>query len=426
MAEYHQNNRYSSNPDGYNESMRTKTQTSPCLAAFLLCLVITMALLAGCTAPESTVPAEVVALVTSSATASPVVHTITPTPALWGSFPPPAETPQVTLLPPVERVRLPDGVHAIALLGSDQEAPYPGRTDAITLALYSTKTAKVSLVSIPPDLFVYLPGYTTQRLNIAYSLGGFDLLASALEYTFGIRPEHYVLVHTDDFSHLVQRLNGLVLDVPAAMEGTCPGLKSGERLLSADQVLCYVRYRQGMDELSRSERQLQVMQALVVKLVSSGNLVNLPEWVPEYREMVETDIFLKDLTSLIPFGLKLGGPDRIGRFNLGEEEMETYQLIERPAAKVFLPHPGAIRNLAEQAVLFLQVPAPESEVEATLVYEMTTSPTPTDTPTPTITPTRTRTPTRTVTRTRTVTLTRTITLAPTVILAPTETLTPTE
>jgi LCP family protein required for cell wall assembly len=350
-----------------------------------------------------------------------VIITITPTPAIWGYFPPPAETPQVTLLPPVEPFRLPDGVHALVVLGSDQEAPYSGRTDAITLVFYSTETAKVSLVSIPPDLFVYLPGFTTQRLNIAYSLGGFDLLASALEYTFGIRPEHYVLVHTDDFTHLVKRLNGLVLDVPAYMEGSCPGLKSGERLLSAEQVLCYVRYRQGMDELSRSERQLQVTRALVVKLVSSGNLANLPKWVPEYRDIVETDIFLKDLTAMIPFGLKLGGPGRIGLFNLGGQELETYQLAERPPAQVFLPRTDAIRSLVEQAIQFLRAPAPESEVEATLIYEMTTSPTPTDTPIPTVPPTRTRTPTRTVTRTRTVTLT----LTPTVTLTPTETPTPT-
>lgn len=401
--------------------MQHKANAQGWKTAVISCLIMALAMLAGCAPPDSTPPVEIISMAaTPSATASPVVKTITPTPAPWGYYPPPAETPQVTLLPPVEPFRMPDGMHALVLLGSDQEAPYPGRTDAITLVLYSTKTAKVSLVSIPPDLFVYLPGFTTQRLNIAYSLGGFDLLASALEYTFGIRPEHYVLVHTDDFTHLVGRLNGLVLDVPPSMEGVCPGLKSGERLLSAEQVLCYVRYRQGMDELSRSERQLQVIQALVVKLVSGGNLVNLPEWVPEYRDMVETDIFLKDLTDLIPFGLKLGGPGRIGMFNLGATEIETYQLAERPPAQVFLPHPEAIHSLVEQAVQFLLVPAPESEVEATLVYEMTTSPTPTDTPTPTNTPTRTRTPTRTVTRTRTITLT------PTVTLTPTETITPTE
>lgn len=399
--------------------MESKLRVTIRKTIIILYLVMALVFMAGCTTPDATVPVETIPpAATAYATASPVVSTITPTPALWGYFPPPAETPQVTLLPPVEPFQLPEGVHTLVVLGSDQEAPYPGRTDAITLVLYSTKTAKVSLISIPPDLFVYLPGFTTQRLNIAYSLGGFDLLASAMEYTFGIRPEHYVLVHTDDFIHLIRRLNGLVLDVPAAMEGACPGMKSGERLLSAEQVLCYVRYRQGMDELSRSERQLQVTRALVVKLVSSGNLVNLPEWVPEYRDMVETDIFLKDLTNLIPFGLKLGGPGRIGMFNLSEEEMEVHQLTERPTAEVFLPHPEAIHALVEQALQFILLPVPDSEAEATLIYDMTTSPTPTYTPSQTITPTRTRTPTRTVTRTRTVTLTRTVTITPSETLTP--------
>ncbi len=404
----------------------SKKQTTILFSIAMICGFFTF-LIAGCS-PSST--EEITAspsplLATPSATSSPKADTATATSEIWGKFPPPAETPITLLIPPAKPISLPEGVHTLVLLGADREAPYPGRTDAIVLVIYSTDTAKVSLITIPPDLFVYLPGFTIQRLNIAYSLGEFDLLVQSIEYTFGIRPEHYVLVHTDDFTKLVERLNGLTLEVPAYMKGACPKLNIGVQHLSASQVLCYIRYRQGMDETSRNERQLQVMTNIIMRLISGGNLVNLPEWVPEFRGMVESDLFLEDLTALIPFALKLGGPHRIGAFTLGEAEMETFQISDQPVTEVFLPHSEAIQALMQQAVDFVLLPEAPSIVETTLVYEMTTSPTPTDTPTPTNTPTRTATFTRTITRTRTITLTRTITVTRTPTLTRTETITPT-
>ncbi len=389
-------------------------------------MAMVLVIIAGCTpllAKTEVSGVDTTDLATPSATASPRVNVITATQEVWGKFPAPDETPIVPLPPPVEPISLPEGVHTVVLLGSDREAPYPGRTDAIVLVVYSTVTAKVSLLSIPPDLFVYLPGFTIQRLNIAYSLGGFELIAQSIAYTFGVEPEHYVLVHTDDFTHLVERLNGLQLDVPAYMAGVCPKLNSGKQNLNPSQVLCYIQFRHGMDEASRNERQLQVMQALILRLVSGGNLVNLPEWVPEYRQMVESDLFLEDLTDLIPFGLKLGGPDRLGVFTLGKDEMQTWQISDRPVAEVFLPYPWAIRAVVQQAVDFVLTPQAPSEIETTLIYEMTTSPTPTDTSTPTLTPTRTATATRTPTKTRTITITRTETKTATQTQTPTETVT---
>ena len=43
-----------------------------------------------------------------------------------------------------------------------------------------------SVISIPPDLFVYIPGYTMQRINTAYPVGGISLVKDTLEYNLGI------------------------------------------------------------------------------------------------------------------------------------------------------------------------------------------------------------------------------------------------
>ena len=71
---------------------------------------------------------------------------------------------------------LPEDVEIWLFLGSDQEAPYRGRTDAVNLAFVNKRLSKASVISIPGSLFVYIPGYTMQRLNTAYALGGMNLV----------------------------------------------------------------------------------------------------------------------------------------------------------------------------------------------------------------------------------------------------------
>jgi hypothetical protein len=89
----------------------------------------------------------------------------------------------VTPIPPAaERMALPEDVEVWLFLGSDQEAPYRGRTEAFHLAFVNTRLSKASVISIPGNLFVFIPGYTMQRLNTAYPLGGMNLVRETLAY----------------------------------------------------------------------------------------------------------------------------------------------------------------------------------------------------------------------------------------------------
>ena len=73
---------------------------------------------------------------------------------------------------------------------------YTGRTDAVAIVIYHPRLARASLVSVPPDLFGYIPGYTMQRVYSAYPVGGPQLLNSTLEYNFGIQPNDYAVFNT--------------------------------------------------------------------------------------------------------------------------------------------------------------------------------------------------------------------------------------
>src|SRR5690606_15393329 len=111
----------------------------------------------------------------ASSTPSPGAST-TPSPAggqaIWEDFDPPRLTPATPIPPPLTGLVVPEEVRVLVVAGLDRPLPYTGRTDAIALVIYHPRLARASLVSVPPDLFGYIPGYTMQRLYIAYAVGG--------------------------------------------------------------------------------------------------------------------------------------------------------------------------------------------------------------------------------------------------------------
>lgn len=361
----------------------------------------------------------------------------------WGNYPPPSLSPARPIPTPYGRLPLPPGTKVYVLLGVDRDYPYLGRTDAILILLFNPQNRRASLLSVPPNLFVYLPGYTMQRLNVAYAQGGFALLSLALEYNFGLRPEKYLLAHKNDFAEFVDELGGLTIQLDRDEPDLCEGMKAGRLRLDGEMVLCYVRSRSPTSEHARSLRQLQVAQLIFERLAQGGNLARLRDLFDIFGKRVETNLSLQELFDLVPLALELAAPGRIGSFTFEPQDVEPWNLSDAGGAVVLLPRPEPLKRVLDTAVAFLSTPAPPSVLVTTFIAQATTSPTPTKTPTATLTLTRTATrvrtstptrPTRTPTRTRTparsrtpsVTHTPTVTPTPTETETPTQTLTPTE
>lgn len=364
--------------------------------------------------------------------------TVTPSPRprgtedLLGSFPPPRLTPVTPIPPPLTGIQVPEEVEILVVAGLDREAPYSGRTDAITLLIYHPRLARASLVSIPPDLFGYIPGYTMQRMSIAYAVDGAEQLSSAIEYNLGLRPDAYAVFNLDEFKQLIDDLGGINVPVMENVIKECPGIPFGIILMDGEKALCYMRLRYGSDEASRNRRQQEILRQVFLRLVEGGNLIRLPDLYERYRSVIDSNLTREQVLGAWRLAIRLGDTTRTGFFHMGEEELKLWEISQHPRAEVFLPNRPAIMRFMQSAVDYVSTPSPLRDVVVTIEYELTTSPTPTNTytvtptptstytPIPTSTPTRTITPTRTLTntfiptRTRTVTPTRTITPTPTV------------
>jgi polyisoprenyl-teichoic acid--peptidoglycan teichoic acid transferase len=381
--------------------------------------------------PSASVTASATQVISLTASATSTIDPNIP----WQSFPGPVIDPVIPIPPPAARLSVPDEVQIGILLGTDRPAPFIGRTDAMMLMFYNPALGRASLVSLPADLFVYIPGYTMQRLQVAYAVGGIEQVFSAVEYNFGIRPDHYALIHPAELASLVDDLNGLHIDIPNEYPDVCGGLKAERKQMKGEEVLCYITFRQDMDELDRNRRQLDVVAQIFRRMVQSGNLVRLPGLVQTVEPNVETSYTLETLIDFIPLALQLGDPKQLGFFHFEPNQIFLWDIPGQSGGQAFQPVRGALPQIAQAALDFVLFAQPHDVVVKTLEYELTISPTPTITPTFTVTPTRTPIPSRTarptatrVTFTPSVTSTSTVTrtVTPTKTITPTESVTPTE
>jgi len=290
---------------------------------------------------------------------------------VWGTYEGPSLNPVTEIPPYLKGLIVPEEVLVWVLVGMDTEIPFTGRTPAIHVLLINPRTAKASMVSIPGSLYVYIPGYTMQRISVAYSIGGMALLRTTLEYNFGITVDRFVLAHPGDFQWLVDDVGGVEVSVLYPMPKSCGGIPAGPQTMDGNKALCYVTYLSNMDEVDRLRRQQQVLRLIFLNMVDDGNLSRLPVLYASYKDWIVTDLTLEELTSYIPLALKLADPERIKYFIIGWDAISIWDLPDNSQVQVFLPDQKAILDIMNKAVNMVMEPSPLSDLVTTLEYELT-------------------------------------------------------
>lgn len=349
----------------------------------LLSVLFLVVFISGCTLPELAAfspPAVQVAQANHSANPLPLQAggDATPTPTPFQPLPPtpvftPTELPTLTpepsptpapemteTAPPVAFVPaepLPDTPRKlnILLLGSDRR---PGgtifRTDTIILVSLDTEKGTVSILSFPRDLFVYIPGWTQDRINVAWQHGGFNGLAATMQQNFGVKPTHYALVNFRSFKRVVDDLGGLDVKVGQPLRDKYPGkgwitIPKGEMHMNADMALWYVRSRKTTNDFARNKRQQEVLVALFEKFISLDAITRAPEFYKAYKKAVITNLKLENGLALLPLAIQVAAdPSRIKRYYITPEMASDY--ITPAGAMVLLPNESAIRQLVKKVV----------------------------------------------------------------------------
>ena len=221
----------------------------------------------------------------------------------------------------------------ILLLGNDGELTDDGyiRTDTMIVVSINRSAGTVSMLSLPRDLYVYMPGWTMQRLNVAYihgetsgwTDGGFGLMRETLFYNLGINVHYYAMVDLTAFKAIVDTLGGIDVGVDCALqdypligaevpEAAVPAdddglvtLPVGYYHLTGAQALWYARSRGNSDDFDRGRRQQQVLRAIWRQARDGGQLATLPQLWSEAMSYIETNMPLDEVISLVPLALNL-------------------------------------------------------------------------------------------------------------------------
>ncbi|MDH2425688.1 LCP family protein [Sphaerisporangium sp. TRM90804] len=190
----------------------------------------------------------------------------------------------------------------------------PGkRTDTMMLLHVPDGDGKPTLVSLPRDSYVPIPGHGSDRLNAAYSFGGPKLLARTVEKVTGIRLDHYMEIGFGGFVGIVDAVGGVNICVKAPIKDPKAGinLKKGCQDMDGGTALGYVRTRAtgSLPDFDRTQRQRQFFSAVVKKAAAPGVLANPFRSIP--LAMSATDSVAVDPDTgafdMLGLGLAMGG-----------------------------------------------------------------------------------------------------------------------
>ncbi|MDN6388014.1 MAG: LCP family protein, partial [Corynebacterium sp.] len=137
---------------------------------------------------------------------------------------------------------------------------------------------KPTMVSIPRDSYVDVPGYGQDKINSAFSYGGPQLLQQTVEQATGMRMDHYMEIGFGGFGKIVDAVGGVELCPAEAIDDPMAGLnvEAGCQEMDGPTALGYVRtrYTSANGDLDRVERQREFLSAVVSKVGSFGTLAN--------------------------------------------------------------------------------------------------------------------------------------------------------
>ena len=237
----------------------------------------------------------------------------------------------------------------LLLLGSDndQKFAFPNvLTQVMMVVRVNPLDNSVSMVSIPRDSWVSVPGQGMHKIDQAFFLGanphhnfddGVRLARATIEQDYGMSIDRYAWVGLDGFSNVIDTLGGVDIDVTHPLvddnypddtsKGTSKAnpyavkrlyIAPGPQHLTGDQALEYVRSRHAdlVGDIGRTQRQQEILQALKKKLDVANVFNHLSGIFRDLTGKVYTNLSQGELISVANFARSLP-TDSIQRLTLG-------------------------------------------------------------------------------------------------------------
>ncbi|MBZ2405255.1 LCP family glycopolymer transferase [Liquorilactobacillus hordei] len=193
---------------------------------------------------------------------------------------------------------------SILLLGTDTGdygRTYKGRTDTIMVAVVNPNTKKTTLVSIPRDTKVAIPGHGFEnKINSAYTYGGTSMAMNIVQSYLNVPVDHYIEMNMGGLVQLSSVLGPV--KVYNDLDFTSRGyhFKKGTVTLNKKNILAFtrMRYEDSRGDYGRQLRQRNVLEALVKKIATVRGITKYQDILSALSSNMKTDITFNEMKKI--------------------------------------------------------------------------------------------------------------------------------
>ncbi|AUJ29494.1 LCP family protein [Liquorilactobacillus hordei] len=193
---------------------------------------------------------------------------------------------------------------SILLLGTDTGdygRTYTGRTDTMMVAVVNPNTKKTTLVSIPRDTKVAIPGHGFEnKINSAYTYGGTSMAMNIVQSYLNVPIDHYIEMNMGGLVQLSSALGSIKVNNDLDFTNSGYHFKKGTVTINKDNILAYtrMRYQDSRGDYGRQLRQRLVLEGLVKKIATVQGITKYQSILSALSSNMKTDITFGEIKTI--------------------------------------------------------------------------------------------------------------------------------
>ena len=205
----------------------------------------------------------------------------------------------------------------VLVLGVDNTSGHLSETIMVLHINPEKKTA--SVVSIPRDTIVTIPGHGLNKINAANAFGGIELARQTVEDFLHVAVPYYITVDLAEVEKIVDNLSGITVNVEKRMyyvdyAGSLDiDLQPGVQKLNGHQAMGYLRFRHTDNDFARIGRQQNFLRELADEMIKKENLIKSPALFLSMVNCINTNFNSREILGL---ALALRGANELGQISM--------------------------------------------------------------------------------------------------------------
>jgi LCP family protein required for cell wall assembly len=248
-------------------------------------------------------------------------------------------------------------------------------TDSMMIVHVPADGSKATLISLPRDSYVHIPGYGMNKLNAAYALayndahgsladkvaaGGNELVETVQNLT-GLNIDHFIQVTLLGFVTISDAVGGVTVNLCHSVNDTVKHnqsigltggsglvLSKGKHTIKGVQALEFVRQREGLPngDLDRTARQRYFLTAAFRKVASAGTMLD-PGKLRDLVSAVKKSIYVDSGLNMLDLAQQMSN---LSADNIVGEAIPFQRFATEDVGSVEIVNPHRVRAFVKSLI----------------------------------------------------------------------------